>query len=130
MHLQRDLGLAIPFISHHPTEVEHLSDRVAFMYLGWIMELADRDILFSKPCHPYTKVLLSAVPLPDRNTLRDCVVLKSEVPSPINTPSGCPFGARCPIAIDLCSRERPNRVEYPVGQQVACYFPEGAGTKL
>ncbi len=123
MRLQRDLGLAILFISHDLAVVEHLSDRVAVMYLGRIMEIADRDTLFSAPCHPYTKALLSAVPLPDPTARRDRVILKGEVPSPINPPSGCPFRTRCPIATDLCARERPELIEHTPGQRAACHYP-------
>lgn len=124
MRLQRDLGLAILFISHDLAVVEHLSNRVAVMYLGRIMEIADRDTLFTAPCHPYTKALLSAVPLPDPTARRYRVILKGEVPSPINPPGGCPFRTRCPIATELCARERPDLVEFASGQSVACHYPD------
>lgn len=123
MQLQSDLDLAILFISHDLAVVEHLSDRVAVMYLGRIMEIADRDTLFSNPAHPYTKALLSAVPLPDPMAHRDRVILTGEVPSPINPPSGCPFRTRCPIATDLCAAERPELLEHTGGQSVACHYP-------
>jgi oligopeptide/dipeptide ABC transporter ATP-binding protein len=124
MELQSELGLAIIFISHDLAVVEHLSDRVAVMYLGRIMEIADRDTLFSGPAHPYTKALLSAVPLPDPTLRRKRVILKGEVPSPINPPTGCPFRTRCPIAKDRCTTERPELVEHSPGQHVACHYPQ------
>ena len=124
MQLQSELGLAILFISHDLAVVEHLSDRVAVMYLGRIMEIADRETLFSAPAHPYTKALLSAVLLPDPIIRRERVILKGEVPSPIDPPTGCPFRTRCPIATDRCTTDRPELVEYTPGQRVACHYPQ------
>lgn len=124
MRLQRDLGLAILFISHDLAVVEHLSDRVAVMYLGRIMEIAGRDTLFARPSHPYTKALLSAVPLPDPTAGRDRVILTGEVPSPIDPPSGCCFRTRCPIATSRCAKERPELRDISAGQQVACHYSD------
>jgi peptide/nickel transport system ATP-binding protein len=121
--LQDELGLALLFISHDLAIVEHLTHRVAVMYLGKIVELADRRTLFSRPHHPYTRALLSAVPVPDPNFKRQRVILKGDVPSPIKPPSGCRFHTRCPYVFDRCRIEepllRPTEIE---GQVSACHL--------
>jgi peptide/nickel transport system ATP-binding protein len=105
--LQDELGLALLFISHDLAIVEHLTHRVAVMYLGKIVELADRRTLFAEPHHPYTRALLSAVPVPDPTAKRERIVLTGDVPSPINPPSGCRFHTRCPFVFDRCRTEEP-----------------------
>jgi peptide/nickel transport system ATP-binding protein len=105
--LQARLGLALLFISHDLAIVEHLTHRVAVMYLGRIVELADRDTLFAAPRHPYTRALLSAVPLPDPAAARNRIVLRGDVPSPLDPPPGCHFHTRCPYAFDRCRSEPP-----------------------
>jgi oligopeptide/dipeptide ABC transporter ATP-binding protein len=124
MKLQADMGLTMLFISHDLAVIEHMSDRVAVMYLGRIVESADRDTLFSEPRHPYTKALLSAVPLPDPEAKRERIFLKGDVPSPIDPPSGCCFRTRCPIVRDHCAAERPELRFIRPGQQVACHYVE------
>jgi peptide/nickel transport system ATP-binding protein len=105
--LQDELGLALLFISHDLAIVEHLTHRVAVMYLGKIVELADRATLFASPHHPYTRALLSAVPVPDPEAKRTRIILTGDVPSPINPPSGCRFHTRCPFVFDRCLTEEP-----------------------
>ena len=121
--LQDELGLALLFISHDLAIVEHLTHRVAVMYLGKIVELADRRTLFSKPHHPYTRALLSAVPVPDPTVPRNRIILKGDVPSPINPPAGCHFHTRCPYAFDRCRSEEPElrKIGAP-GQTAACHL--------
>ncbi|HEY8290127.1 MAG TPA: oligopeptide/dipeptide ABC transporter ATP-binding protein [Acetobacteraceae bacterium] len=128
--LQDDLGLALLFISHDLATVEHLTHRVAVMYLGKFVELADRRTLFAQPHHPYTKALLSAVPVPDPTAKRQRIILKGDVPSPINPPSGCRFHTRCPFVFDRCRVEEP--VLRPVGDRhvSACHLDEVPGGQV
>ena len=125
--LQDELGLALLFISHDLAIVEHLTHRVAVMYLGKIVELADRATLFASPRHPYTRALLSAVPGPDPTAKRDRIILTGDVPSPINPPPGCRFHTRCPHVFDRCRVEEPLLREMPQGgpgQRAACHLDE------
>jgi len=122
--LQDELGLALLFISHDLAIVEHLTHRVAVMYLGKIVEIADRRTLFAAPRHPYTRALLSAVPVPDPTAKRDRIILKGDVPSPINPPSGCRFHTRCPYVFDRCRIEEPILRDMAEGQKAACHLDE------
>jgi peptide/nickel transport system ATP-binding protein len=120
--LQDELGLALLFISHDLAIVEHLTHRVAVMYLGKIVELADRRTLFANPHHPYTRALLSAVPVPDPTIKRQRIILRGDVPSPINPPSGCRFHTRCPFVFDRCRSEEPQLRRVAGGQMSACHL--------
>ncbi|GAC1339642.1 MAG: ATP-binding cassette domain-containing protein [Acetobacteraceae bacterium] len=125
--LQDELGLALLFISHDLAIVEHLTHRVAVMYLGKIVEIADRRTLFASPRHPYTRALLSAVPVPDPLAKRDRIILRGDVPSPINPPTGCRFHTRCPYVFDRCRTEEPVLREMPAGgpgQRAACHLDD------
>lgn len=124
--LQDTLGLTYLFISHDLSMVRHIADTVAVMYLGKIMELADVDELYTNPRHPYTRALLSAVPVPDPKVeaLRRRTILEGDIPSPANPPPGCPFNTRCPVAQERCSIEVPDWRRLPSGQWVACHFAE------
>jgi peptide/nickel transport system ATP-binding protein len=119
--LKRELGLSYLFISHDLSVVEHVADRIAVMYLGRIVETADRAALWTKPLHPYTQVLISAVPVPDPKSGTRRVILEGDLPSPLNPPSGCRFRTRCPIATELCAREDPALRTMAPGHQVACH---------
>ncbi|MET8287801.1 dipeptide ABC transporter ATP-binding protein [Streptomyces sp. NPDC051639] len=127
--LQQELGLTYVIIAHDLSVVRHVSDRIAVMYLGKIVELADRDSLYTAPMHPYTKALMSAVPIPDpkrRNVKSERILLTGDVPSPIAPPSGCRFHTRCWKATEICKTTEPPLLELKPGQQVACHHPENA----
>ena len=121
-HLQAEFGLTYLFITHDISVVRHISDRIGVMYLGKIVEEATTDSLFENPLHPYTKALFSAVPSTDRTKVRERVVLRGEIPSPLNPPSGCMFHTRCPFAMDICKSEVPAVKEIHPQHKVACHL--------
>ncbi|MEP6894288.1 MAG: ABC transporter ATP-binding protein [Chloroflexota bacterium] len=122
--LQAEFGLTYLFIAHNLSVVEHVSDRVAVMYLGKMVELTSREELFHNPLHPYTKALMSAIPVPNPRLKRQRTILKGDVPSPLNPPSGCRFHTRCPVAMDKCSVEEPQFKELRPDHWVACWVAE------
>jgi peptide/nickel transport system ATP-binding protein/oligopeptide transport system ATP-binding protein len=122
--LQAEFGLTYLFIAHNLSVVEHVSNRVAVMYLGKMVELTTRDELFVNPLHPYTKALMSAIPVPNPRLKRQRVILKGDVPSPLNPPKGCRFHPRCPVAIEKCSLEEPQFKEVSPEHWVACWLAE------
>jgi oligopeptide/dipeptide ABC transporter ATP-binding protein len=120
--LQQKQNLTYLFISHDLSVVEHICQKVAVMYLGSVVELASRDELFKQPLHPYTKALLSAVPIPDPELKRERIILKGDIPSPANPPTGCKFHTRCPIAEDICKERVPEFLNVGGGHHVACHL--------
>ncbi|MGD8946180.1 MAG: dipeptide ABC transporter ATP-binding protein [Desulfobacterales bacterium] len=129
--LQDDFGLTYLFISHDLSVVEHVSDRVAVMYLGKIVEIASSKMLYKNPLHPYTQALLSAVPIPDPALSRENrIILKGDVPSPIDPPPGCSFNPRCLYAKDTCSQREPELREINTDHFAACFFAGHLGTKI
>jgi oligopeptide transport system ATP-binding protein len=122
--LQKKLGITYLFIAHDLSMVKYISDRIAVMYLGKIMELATSEMLFNDPLHPYTQSLISAIPIPNpqKERKRKAILLEGEVPSPVNPPSGCVFHTRCPVADELCSSTAPDYRELKPGHFVACHY--------
>jgi peptide/nickel transport system ATP-binding protein/oligopeptide transport system ATP-binding protein len=120
--LQAEFGLTYLFIAHNLSVVEHVSDRVAVMYLGKMVELTTREDLFRNPMHPYTRALMSAIPVPNPRLKRERIILKGDVPSPLNPPKGCRFHPRCPIAVEQCSQEEPRFEEIMPNHWVACWL--------
>jgi oligopeptide transport system ATP-binding protein len=120
--LQKEFQLTYIFIAHDLSVVKHICDRVAVMYLGRIVELADKEQLYRDPKHPYTQALLSAVPIPDPDVKRDRIILQGDVPSPSNAPIGCAFHTRCPKAMDVCRASRPQLTDMGAGHLTACHL--------
>jgi peptide/nickel transport system ATP-binding protein/oligopeptide transport system ATP-binding protein len=120
--LQREFQLTYMFIAHNMSVVEHISDRVAVMYLGKIVEVTDRQTLYNNPQHPYTRALMSAIPIPEPDLQRERIVLTGDVPSPLHPPSGCRFHTRCPVAFDRCQVEEPPLVDLGGEHFAACHL--------
>ncbi|MFQ3545478.1 dipeptide ABC transporter ATP-binding protein [Halobacillus rhizosphaerae] len=122
--LQEEKGLTYLFIAHDLSMVQHISDRIGVMYLGHMVELTSSDQLYSRPMHPYTQALLSAIPIPDPDIEdeREQVIIEGEIPSPIDPPSGCVFRTRCPMAMDICAEKKPKWQEAEKDHQVACHL--------
>lgn len=118
--LQDEFDLTYLFIAHDLSVVKHMSDRIGVMYLGNLVEIADKNSLYAEPLHPYTQALISAIPEPDPRKRKERIILQGDVPSPVNPPSGCPFHTRCPVAKEECSRVKPTLKEVKPGHQVAC----------
>ena len=126
--LQESMGMAYIFISHNLSVIKHISDRVMVMYLGHVVEMADKKELFDNPSHPYTQALLYSIPLPERHSKRKRILLQGDLPSPANPPSGCVFHTRCFMAKDICKTEKPELKDIGNGHMCACHFCEKCGT--
>ncbi|MFC5602480.1 ABC transporter ATP-binding protein [Sporosarcina koreensis] len=124
LNLQKELGLTYIFISHDLGVVRHISDRVAVMYLGKIVEISKTEDLYNNPLHPYTQALLSAVPIDHPNEVKERIILTGDVPNAVNPPSGCSFHPRCPFAMDICSKVQPNPSVHDGGHTVSCHLYE------
>ncbi len=122
--LQQEFGLTYLFIAHNMSVIEHISDRIAVMYLGKVVELASREQLFADPLHPYTQALMSAIPVPDPHVRRRRVILNGDAPSPVSPPQGCRFHPRCPAAMDVCSHEEPMFLKVQPGHYAACWLSQ------
>jgi oligopeptide/dipeptide ABC transporter ATP-binding protein len=122
--LQAEFGLTYLFIAHNLSVVEHVSNRVAVMYLGKMVEMTSREELFRNPLHPYTQALMSAIPVPNPRLKRQRTILKGDVPSPLNPPKGCRFHPRCPVAIEICSHQEPAFLEVSPDHWVACHLAQ------
>jgi len=129
MDMQKEFGLTYLFVAHDLSVVEHVSDRVAVMYLGRLVEVAPTAALFYQPLHPYTEALMSAIPALDPDEVMKPVILEGEIPSPANPPSGCHFHPRCPFAQDVCKHETPEWKEYRPGHFAACHFADQLSLK-
>ena len=120
--LQKSMNMAYIFISHDLSVIKHISDRIMVMYLGHVVEMADKKELYENPAHPYTQALLSAIPIPERHISREKIILQGDLPSPANPPSGCIFHTRCPLSMQECSSERPAAREISPGHICACHL--------
>jgi oligopeptide/dipeptide ABC transporter ATP-binding protein len=128
--LQEEYGLTYLFISHDLSVVEHISDRIGVMYLGSLVETADKDTLYDRPLHPYTQALLSSVPVPDPSLKKERIILKGDLPSPVDPPSGCRFHTRCPSCMEICKQHEPVFREVEPGHEVACHLYDEEMLKL
>ncbi|MBB6734580.1 dipeptide ABC transporter ATP-binding protein [Cohnella zeiphila] len=128
--LQENYGLTYLFISHDLSVVEHISDRIGVMYLGTLVETAGKETLYERPLHPYTQALLSSVPVPDPTVKRERIILKGDLPSPVNPPTGCRFHTRCPSCMEICKRRAPIFREVEPGREVACHLYDEEMMKL
>src|SRR5262249_25098307 len=126
MRLQREFGLSLLFVSHNLSIVRHISRRVMVLYLGKVVEIAERDAFYARPLHPYAQALIQAVAVPDppRERAKNRALLAGDLPSPLDPPSGCRFRTRCPLATERCAREEPKLRDLGPGRLVACHYAE------